>query len=625
MESYKYKPKLNDLPKLLSNNSTWYKTFSLDKAKNNSMGNLYTPALSNISNHKNNNYRKINMKNIIKNNSNMNISNISKISKISKISQKMTNNKFRQKKRPSSVISSRISEEETDDSIFALSQIKNIDDLISKRINKNFVWKEKPKKIYDVIASKNYKDIRKIKQRIHQTRFEPSKNFDLRTEIDKKKYFPIEKVDIINDATEIMNKIEKEMNEKKIHNFFIKRRVDMQTFAKQNRDICLKNNIINLIKEESNKLKIKEQEISKALDDANKGFNKDKRLFDSFIIKNREEIRQSELMVEKAQKYKKQLINEILKLNSDIRSNQDEIERNIRDIIIYHSYAEFIHRIIGNGQPLKKINIDKINIHKNRDEKKSLKYFVNNVFEQFDFLLNDNHISTKTYDLNFDVEQMTYLFNSLENAIMKYINERDNIIKETERERNYTELNFLHNRIVEHEKELNYLNNEMNKNKELNQSINDDIKNDFIQGQNYILEIYEELVKIFGDGGVRNNNNMETISRETFNLLHNLEDKLLFYINEMENISKNEKEPNDLFKHALEKVKNENKNIKVQKSRMALQKLEEEKLLKFQQRMNRIKIRTISEFPPPFTHKKKKENKKPKNDEKSQDDELLYY
>ena len=617
MESYSFKQNLSDLPKLFTNNSTWYKTFNLDKAKNNSMINLNSPYLSNISNHKNNN-RKINMKNLIKNNSNINVS---------RISQKMTNNKNRQKKRPSSVLHNlhnQISGEETDDSIFALSQIKNIDDLIAKRINKNFVWKEKHKKVYDINASKNYKDIKKIKKKIYEARFEPSKNFDLRNEIDKKKYFPIEKVDIINDASEILKKMENQKKETKFNNFFIKRRVDIQTFAKQNRDICLKNNLINLLKEESNNLKVKEKEISKALEDANKSLNRDKQLFEDFVIKNKEIIKKNDLMIQQAEKYNKHLIDEILKLNSEIKSNQDEIERNIRDIIIYYSYAVFIHRIIGNGQPLKKVNIEKINYHKNRDENKNLQYFVNNIFEQFDFLLNDNEINTKAYDLNFDAEQMTYLFNSLENAIIQFMNDRDNIIKEMEKEKNNSELIFLHHRVLEHEKELNYLNNEMNKNNKLNKPINCG-QNDLLQGQKYILEIYEELNKIFGGEEVKNKNNMETISRETFNLLHNLEDKLLFYINETKNISGNEKEPDELFKHTLEKVKNENKNIKYNKSKMILKKLEEEKLLKFQQRMNRIKIRTISEYPPPYTYKKKKKNKKPKKDEKNNDEEFLYY
>ena len=611
MESYQYKPKNDEFPKIMTNSSTWYKTFNLNKTQNNSMGNLNASNL--LKNNTNN--KIVSQKNIFQKINSKNNS--------SRIYQKNSKKRIIQKSRPSSV-NYRLSEEETDDSIFALSQIKDMDHLIAKRTNKNLVWKEKPRKIYDFSTSRNDKDIRRIRHKIHETRFEPSKNFDLRSEIDKKKYFPLEKVDIINDASDIMKKMENQINERKVNKFFIKRRVDIQTFAKQNRDICLKNNLINVIKEESNKLKIREQDISKALKKANIIFNKDKKEFETFLIISKDKIKQEEIMLEEAAKNNKILVEEIHRLNSELRSNQDETERNIRDIILFYSYAEFIHRIINNGKPLKKVNINKLNIHQNRTEGKDLKYIVNNAFEQFDSLLNENHINTKTQDLDFDVEQMTYLFNSMENSILKLMNERDNILKEIQKEKQYNELNFLQNKIIEHEKELNYLKKEINKMNKQYEPINEEAKKNLLQGQKYIFEIYQELKQFFIDEEQKITN-MEILSRETINYLHKLENKLLFYMNEMESIKGNDKEPDELFKDILENVKIENKNKKIKSSRLILQKLEEEKKLKYQKRMNRVKIRSVVEFPPPWIQKKKKENKKPKIDEKNNDEGLIFY
>ena len=56
---------------------------------------------------------------------------------------------------------------------------------------------------------------------------------------------------------------------------------------------------------------------------------------------------------------------------------------------------------------------------------------------------------------------MTYLFNSMENSILKLLGERDNMPKEISKEKIYNELDFLKNRIAEHEKELNYLKEEI--------------------------------------------------------------------------------------------------------------------------------------------------------------------
>ena len=196
----------------------------------------------------------------------------------------------------------------------------------------------------------------------------------------------------------------------------------------------------------------------------------------------------------------------------------------------------------------------------------------------------------------------------MENSILKLLGERDNMPKEISKENNNNELDFLKNRIVEHEKELNYLKQEISNMNNSYEPEDNYIKPNIIQGQKYIFEIYLEFNKIF-TGGEDTIKNMETVSRETINYLHKLEDKLLFYINEMETIQGNGKEPDEIFKNALENVKNENRYKKVQASRLLLQKLEEEKLLKYQKRMNRIKIRNVVEYPPPWVQKKKKRRK----------------
>jgi len=89
--------------------------------------------------------------------------------------KKIYSSKIRKQMRSSSVPSSNISSQETDDSLFALSQIRNMDRFISKRINKNVVWKEKARNIYEINTSRNYKEIKSIKDRIHESRFEDAK------------------------------------------------------------------------------------------------------------------------------------------------------------------------------------------------------------------------------------------------------------------------------------------------------------------------------------------------------------------------------------------------------------------------------------------------------------------
>ena len=128
MESYSYKTKYRNFPKLQTNISTWYRTFNLDKSKNNSMKNLHAPHISFLKNKKND-----------KDNKNSSLI-------FSKINNKNHSKHF-SRNTPLSFLHHYLSDEETDDSIFALSQIKNIDDLLSRRVNKTKIWKMKQKNI----------------------------------------------------------------------------------------------------------------------------------------------------------------------------------------------------------------------------------------------------------------------------------------------------------------------------------------------------------------------------------------------------------------------------------------------------------------------------------------------
>ena len=75
----------------------------------------------------------------------------------------------------------------------------------------------------------------------------------------------------------------------------------------------------------------------------------------------------------------------------------------------------------------------------------------------------------------------------------------------------------------------------------------------------------------------------------------------------------------------IEKIKIENKRIKYKNSKKLLEQLEEEKMMKYQQRMNRVKIRSIVEFMPPWIKKKRKKKKIVKTDSKEEEKQLLFY
>ena len=609
MESYAFRPKQTGLPKLT--NSTFYKTSKLAKTKKNSAVDMNVQNLSNINN-----------------TSQTNKSSKSKVnSKDSMFIKRIINfSKISSKNRSISMQNRNVSSQETDDSLFALSQIRNMDRLIEKRINKKVVWKQKARNIYEVNASRNVQTIKSIKDQLHQSRFEDSKNFDLKNEINRKKYFPIERVQVINDAKKIVKNIEYEnYKNKSTKNFFVKKRVDIHSFVVQNREICLKNNMIKILKKESDRIKQKEVDYSAALKNANIGIKKDEEAFAQFIVQHQILTKQKELEVDEAKRAKKRSLEALYLINTTMRIKYDEVERIIKNIITYYSYAEFIHRIIG-SQIMKNIDIKKLIIKQGRNRAKDTKYLIDTAFSLFGFLLDKNN--SNNTDLDFDAEQMTYLFNSLEQAIMKKVVERDNIIKEMETQNNYSDLIFLQNKKSQHTEELAFLTNELNYLNKLYQPLNKEYEENLKNAEKYIKEILFVLQnekEIIADYKDIDPLEKDDICKQTFNILNQLENKVVFYINEIDNIEKSQKENDNDFKIIIEQVRNENKRIKIKNSKKLLEDLEEEKLKKIQERINKIPIVNQVEYIPPWILKERKKHKKVKTTDKDKDKQLLYY
>ena len=148
------------------------------------------------------------------------------------------------------------------------------------------------------------------------------------------------------------------------------------------------------------------------------------------------------------------------------------------------------------------------------------------------------------------------------------------------------------------------------------------------RAQQYMNELFLELY----EGDVRNNPYFNYYSEEKVdiakiicNILHKKENTLIYYINAIENIEKNQKEGEDILKDVIEKVKTENKRIKYQNSRKLLKEIEEEKMIKYQERMGRVKIKSIFEVMPPWIKKKRKKKKIVKNDTEEENKQLLNY
>ena len=614
MNEYKYKPKKNSLPKLnLTTLNTKFKSFYSNRSKNKTNSSNYNTFRitstnpntsifsSGINSNEPDNLCSKTTRNINIENSNM--------------------KKKRKKKIKSGIIYlNEIEKVQTDDNYFAMSEINRIDNTINKRINKNIIWKEKPQNIYDVFSSKNRMDIINIKKRVNQNL--SGININLRKEVNKNNYFPHDNIETIEEAKEILYRIKNTIIKEKTvaKNFKHFNRVDLHTFREQNRDICLNNILINIIKSESNKLKKKENIVNDALKEANNDFEKDSQLFEKVTRNEIANFRSKELKLDETVRQNRILIDEIRKRNSELHGIKDEVKKYVKDILMFIKYERFIKKIIEKekNDTINYNNDDNLrfnNINNDQDFDGIIKKIIRNYYM-------DNNKNQLILTKDITPQMMVNLFISMESNIMNALEQRNLIIKEiAEDKKKYAEiLDDLKSKVEQNKKDLDILY------KEINIVFNittpkKDMKEITEENKNHILTINKELSKYVKDKTIIKTDN---ICFDTFRLLHILQDKSFNILNELDKITENN-EDSDIFEEIIEQIKMKNKREKQMEKKSLQKKLFEEKNKKIQQRMFRFKVRGPITFPPPLVINKSKKKKKVIRSKKVEDEEILFY
>ena len=546
------------------------------------------------------------------------------LSSYAKYTSHLKNNLINKKNRKYTSLVKRknsFSSAETDDTFFANSEVKNIDKKIIKRINKCSIWKEKLNNIYGMYASSNKKDIQNIRRNIREFEL-GTKDFDLKAEINRKKYFPMEKVEIIFDATDIMNKMKKSLNNEKksYQTFFRKNQADLNTFIIQNREICKKNFLIGLITNEREKIKIKEKEIQKDLEDAKKIFVKDEAEFNQFTQEKKVQFRKAELNLDINNRNNKILMEKIRKCSMEVHETESEIVRNIKGIILYKNYADFIHKLLGKN----KIVADLRGVKNSLQSKdKDLTSIARHVIKLFNFLLNSKDIPVKTEEIN-NPDLLTALFFSLEGNIIHQLKERDEILKEKFNDKILfeKEIAILKEKVESDQKKLDMLTKELNISKNI--YITDDYQERIDDASKLIYEISEELINTQISQN-KNKSPIDNVIDTNLAILKKTEDTINQLFEEIESIKNSDKGAEELFKTIVDEIKLKNKIQKYKEGREAMMISEEEKNLKYLQKNYRYRVRGPIRFPPPYILERKKEKNDKEQKSQINEEEMIYY
>ena len=546
------------------------------------------------------------------------------LSSYAKYTSHLKNNLINKKNRKYTSLVKRknsFSSAETDDTFFANSEVKNIDKKIIKRINKCSIWKEKLNNIYGMYASSNKKDIQNIRRNIREFEL-GTKDFDLKAEINRKKYFPMEKVEIIFDATDIMNKMKKSLNNEKksYQTFFRKNQADLNTFIIQNREICKKNFLIGLITNEREKIKIKEKEIQKDLEDAKKIFVKDEAEFNQFTQEKKVQFRKAELNLDINNRNNKILMEKIRKCSMEVHETESEIVRNIKGIILYKNYADFIHKLLGKN----KIVADLRGVKNSLQSKdKDLTSIARHVIKLFNFLLNSKDIPVKTEEIN-NPDLLTALFFSLEGNIIHQLKERDEILKEKFNDKILfeKEIAILKEKVESDQKKLDMLTKELNISKNI--YITDDYQERIDDASKLIYEISEELINTQISQN-KNKSPIDNVIDTNLAILKKTEDTINQLFEEIESIKNTDKGAEELFKTIVDEIKLKNKIQKYKEGREAMMISEEEKNLKYLQKNYRYRVRGPIRYPPPYILERKKEKNDKEQKSQINEEEMIYY
>jgi hypothetical protein len=118
------------------------------------------------------------------------------------------------------------------------------------------------------------------------------------------------------------------------------------TFINDNKEISLKNFILNLLDNERTSINNNELLVAQALKASKQKLDKDKKVFDDFVDKDKEMKREKAKILEEKEEKNKNLAVMKKKLMQEHKQIMDEIDRTVKIIINYKGNASFVHNVL---------------------------------------------------------------------------------------------------------------------------------------------------------------------------------------------------------------------------------------------------------------------------------------
>ena len=453
--------------------------------------------------------------------------------------------------------------------------------------SKHFHHKSKSfSRLYVSNEENKFNVLKKIQSIKHMTRNnganELNKNFKTNIAFNKKNINVV-----FEPRNQILNYKKRNLNKLTDKNGFVSK------FIHENKIIGLENYMIKLLKNESQKLKIKLNEDNMKLENKELKLTKNKEEFFSIIEKQNNSFKEIRDSLHKMYKQinkleQKELSNKIIE-----KAYNEQILKILENLEEIRNYAKFISEILKRD----KGKFDKIiltNQNKNSSKKIDYRNLTSNAINNYKFSLDRNEEDEKELKEIFnDPNLIISKFIEIQDNVLKIIN--DNLENEIQNKKNRKEANDL---IKEMKIRHNFLQNELKKLIKLYEKESKDLPitskfcgiEDIKQVTNLIYEIYYYLCDSDENLLIKNQSmKIKDIINECNHKLKIKENKISEYIKILDIM---ERENPKLFFQMVNLRKFDNKEEKLMEQKKLLKKLDEEKKSKSERRFNKIIIKS---------------------------------
>ena len=510
-----------------------------------------------------------------------------------------------------------------DDLGFAQNQVSQIDHNISIRKEHNMKLWDRPynNNIYCTSGRSNYSVLKEL-----QSKFllEPKNLCKLNWK--KQNYYLKTDINSILESAEISKLVKTKVG---LKNKYKIRDDSLIPFINNRRTMYVDTMLLEIIKNEKNKINKKTEEYSTALLTERENLKRDMKLFENFTMRIGADNRSDETKIVKLIQGNKILVELYKHLSQEYNGTINEIHRYLKLITIDKSYANFMHKISGGDHEILHCDLnDNIN-YVDLKENELIK-LLNNIFSKMKNTLNDNDSNNKN-ELFDDIDSV----NQADLEIMFKIKEENilNLLKE--KQRYIEDINIIKENLgrstEDYEAKLKICQDRL-------LSLLDEVdkeqqKMNFIgidkETQNYNNFIEQLLIElncfIFNKENKKKKDEITIIPGviiPTIKEISNME----VQINDLSNLMSDfNKEDHELFRKISTKLKLENRAKKLIEERRLIEYKQMLKKQDIMNKINRIIYKGRSRYTSEGKIKKNKVKKAPKVDQSKIDMEMLYY